>query len=438
MAVSGRRLDDLERRPDGVRGGVHRAADHPVGHPQMHHHRAEIGDVADDLGGAFLRHPLVRAQPGVFLGEPVDQFGVLRGQDGGPGDVHTDRGCLGAHHRFLAEQGEVGDTQPQQAVRRPQDPLVVALGQHHVSAVGPGPGDQPVLEHQRGDHLGLGDVDRVQDGLAVHRVGEHPQRRLQLDPGRSGQRAVHPGQRRCRLERSDRRDQDRQVLLHPVDEVGDRLRWQVAAGEQNRGQVRERPGLVRQDQRRQQIGPVARRDHRVVLLQTGQHVRQRHRGHQQPHRFALQPFRVPADQLGAARPLQVGDGRGDQQRDLRDRADRQAGLGQQRPGPSRRRPGSPGWRPRRPVGRVRRPARCRPARPSTRSAPASCPGRAPPAPPVSPGWPRWSRWRTTRCRSSRRCSRCPPPRGRRSAPSARRSGRRSCDNAASKSACRAW
>ena len=49
-----RRLDDLEGRPDGVRGGVHGAADHPVGQPEMDHHGAEIRGVGDDLGGLLL------------------------------------------------------------------------------------------------------------------------------------------------------------------------------------------------------------------------------------------------------------------------------------------------------------------------------------------------------------------------------------------------
>ena len=62
---------------------------------------------------------------------------------------------------LVPEQGQVGDSEPQQAVGRPQDPLVVALRQHHVPAIGPGPLDQPVLEHQRRDHVGLRDVDRV-------------------------------------------------------------------------------------------------------------------------------------------------------------------------------------------------------------------------------------------------------------------------------------
>ena len=67
----------LERRDNGVRGGVRGAADHPVGHPQVDHDGAEIGDVADDLGGPLFRHAPVGAQPGALRGEAVDHVGIL-------------------------------------------------------------------------------------------------------------------------------------------------------------------------------------------------------------------------------------------------------------------------------------------------------------------------------------------------------------------------
>ena len=60
-----------------MRGGVRGAADHPVGHPRVDHVGAEIGDVADDLGGPLFRHALVGAQPGGLRGEAVDHVGIL-------------------------------------------------------------------------------------------------------------------------------------------------------------------------------------------------------------------------------------------------------------------------------------------------------------------------------------------------------------------------
>ena len=41
-------LHDLQRRPDGVGGGVHRARHHAVGQAELDHHRAEVGHVGDD------------------------------------------------------------------------------------------------------------------------------------------------------------------------------------------------------------------------------------------------------------------------------------------------------------------------------------------------------------------------------------------------------
>ena len=93
------------------------------------------------------------------------------------------------------------------------------------------------------------DVDGGQQRLGVHDLGEHPQRGLHLDlrhPPCSRPRTR--GERRRRLEGAAVGDQDRQVLLHAVDQLLHRLRRRVAAGQHDRGQVREGPRLVRQDQ----------------------------------------------------------------------------------------------------------------------------------------------------------------------------------------------
>ena len=56
-----------------------------------------------------------------------------------------------------------------------QDAVVAALGEHDVAAVGLGPLDQPLLEHQRGHPLGPGDLEPAQQPPAVDVVAEHPE-----------------------------------------------------------------------------------------------------------------------------------------------------------------------------------------------------------------------------------------------------------------------
>ena len=76
--TSGQRLDDLERGPHRVRGGVGGTGDHAVDHAVVHQHRAEIRDVVDDLAGLLDGDALVLAHLGVLLGELVAQLAGSR------------------------------------------------------------------------------------------------------------------------------------------------------------------------------------------------------------------------------------------------------------------------------------------------------------------------------------------------------------------------
>ena len=71
--MPGRGADDLERRADGVRGGVRRTGHHAVDHAVVHQHGAEIRHVVDDLAGLLDGDTLLGAQLGVLLGELVAQ-----------------------------------------------------------------------------------------------------------------------------------------------------------------------------------------------------------------------------------------------------------------------------------------------------------------------------------------------------------------------------
>ena len=164
------------------------------------------------------------------------------------------------------------------------------------------------------------------------------------------------------------------------------LRDRVAAGQHDPGQGREGAGLVGHQQAGHQLAAVARRDHRDVGPQPGQHVRQAHRGHDQAQRLPVQPGVGAQHQLGVRRGLGLGPHRGGRQHRALRRWRRPPGRAA---APS-------GRRCRRPVRAVRlaitatgvgvvRPA-ARRWRPRRRPAPrrACGRGRARPAPPAAP------------------------------------------------------
>ena len=152
VETSGQRLDDLERGPHGVRGGVRRARHHAVDHVVVHQHGAEIRDVVDDLAGLLDGDALVLAQLGVLLGELVAQLAGPRVEHRRGRQVDAEFGCAGADLRLVAEDGQVGDAALQQPARRLEDAVVLALGQHDALAVRPGAVQQLVGEHLRRDH----------------------------------------------------------------------------------------------------------------------------------------------------------------------------------------------------------------------------------------------------------------------------------------------
>ena len=196
-------------------------------------------------------------------------------------EIETERRGPGADLVLLAEQGQVGDPAAEQDRRGLEDPVVGALGQHDVLAVGAGALHQLVLEHQRRAHLRRRDVDRGEQRGLVDLLGEQPPGRLDLVGGVLGHRPAHPQQPLGRGERAELGERDRQVLLDALGQPPDRVGHLVAAGQHDAGQGRERAGLVGQHQARDQVGAVAGRDHRDVGPQPGQHVGQAHRGHDQ-------------------------------------------------------------------------------------------------------------------------------------------------------------
>ena len=132
-------------------GRVRRAGDHAVGQAEVHHHRAEVRDVRDDVARGLDRHALVGAQPRVFGGELLVKLGVERAQHLGCGDVDPQTARSGTDLLLVAEDRDVDDSAAQQCGRRLEDAVVAALGKHDARRHRARPLEQPVLEHERSD-----------------------------------------------------------------------------------------------------------------------------------------------------------------------------------------------------------------------------------------------------------------------------------------------
>ena len=129
--------------------------DHPVGHPQRDHHRAEVGDVGDDV--ARLRRrvtPLCARRARVLGGEALD---AAPGRAGRARARRTGRrrAATAAPRTSSSGPSSVSSTTRRRSsdLGRPQDPLVGPLGQHDVPRGRARAVEQRVLEHQRRDRL---------------------------------------------------------------------------------------------------------------------------------------------------------------------------------------------------------------------------------------------------------------------------------------------
>ena len=195
----GRGADELERRPDGVRGGVRGPGDHPVGQPLVDHHGAEVRRVGHHVVGLHRGDALVLAQLGVGLREPLAVFGRGGVDHRHPGQPEPERGGPGGHLVRAAEHGQVGDAAQQQLLGRGQHPVVVALGEHDVPAVGAGPLQQCLLEHQRRGPGRAGHLQPFAQQVVVDVVLELADRGGDLPLAGRADRAAHAAHRGHRL-----------------------------------------------------------------------------------------------------------------------------------------------------------------------------------------------------------------------------------------------
>ncbi|MPN57008.1 hypothetical protein SDC9_204702 [bioreactor metagenome] len=92
----------------------------------------------------------------------------------------------------------------------------------------------------------------------------------------------------CRPEGAALDQPDRYLNLQALEQLADRIGQRIAAGQEDRRQVREAVGAVRGQQTGQQVGAVGRRHDRALRLEAGQHIGQGHAGHHGAQRFAVE------------------------------------------------------------------------------------------------------------------------------------------------------
>ena len=150
----GRGLDDLEGGTDRVRRGVGGAGDHPVGEPELDHHRAEVGRVGDRVRSLADRdrpcaHAAVRT-PARSAARSTSSNGLSTSaaETSSPSAIARDRTSNGSPR--IVRRATPRDSRCR---GRAEDAVVVAFREDDVLVRGSSPLQQVVLEHQRRDHV---------------------------------------------------------------------------------------------------------------------------------------------------------------------------------------------------------------------------------------------------------------------------------------------
>ena len=227
--------------------------------------------------------------------------------------------ALGPDHALVTEQGEPGDAAREHLVGGTQDALLVALGQHDVGARGPGPLDEVVLEHQRGDGA-LGGTDPVADervelgvvGLVDERHGSPD-----LARGLGGDPPLDAVERGRDRHRPLTGRHDRQPHVEAVDQQVDLRRELEPTVEHDPGQRRQGVGVVREEHAEHDVVAVPRHDHGGTLEEPVDDVRHRHRRDDQAEALAVEQLGVTVHERAVAGRHEVGHGRRPQQRRTR-------------------------------------------------------------------------------------------------------------------------
>src|SRR5699024_10848927 len=131
----------------------------------------------------------------------------------------------------VTQQGDVRDAATEEDLRGTQDALVVALWKNDVPTVLARPVDQPVLEHQGCDDVGGGDVEAVQQRVAVDVPFEQGTCGVDGPVGGLGQASADAGQGRGCLVGAQVSGDEREPGCHAIQQPFDRRRQGEASVE---------------------------------------------------------------------------------------------------------------------------------------------------------------------------------------------------------------
>ena len=293
--------DDLQRRTDGVRGGVGGARDHAVGEPGVDHHRGEVGDVENAVAGHVHRHALVLAQLGVLDRELLSVLARARVEELRPRQVDAQLVGAAPDGVHISENRQVGHVTTEQTAGRVEDAVVVALGKNDVTTIGTRTLEELVLEHLRRHHVGGVDAQAGEQLLGVDVLLHQTQCRLDL-AARAGVDAALGvrGEARGVVGAVFGAD-DGQRRPHAVDQpIHGLVRPEPAVPDHPR-QRGEALGRVRAHDRQHRIRAVGRDDHHHAVDETLENPVAGHSSDHHRHDLAVQQRGIARVQRAAHR-----------------------------------------------------------------------------------------------------------------------------------------
>ncbi len=260
----------------------------------------------------------------ILLGEPFDVRRVGRTDDLRGADVDAEPGGAGADLALIPEDRQVGDVTRDQARRRAQDAVVVALGQHDALAVGSCSFDESVLEHQRCHDPRFREPELRREFCDVDVGLEQTECAFVAVTGIRCQAPARPhhahrGVVGAVLGRDDR-DGGREPVEKPLDRLGQGERT-VQDDPRDR---RECSCRIRHQRGEQHLGAIRGDHHDGILREARQHVHHRHARYHDAQRFTGEQIGVALYEPPVDGCEDAADRRRHERAILRDRPDRSA------------------------------------------------------------------------------------------------------------------
>jgi len=289
---------------------VDRPGDHAVGNSPVDHHGPEGAHIGHGIQGHLPRNALVFSELEIGLSEILPQFRGGGVDDGHIAQGQAEDGDLFRNLGRVSQQREIDDIPQVHDFRGPQDPFLGALRKNDVAALRPGPADEVVLEHERGDAGGSQDVDPMGQSGHIYMGFENAEGSGNLPLVLGGDSRVNGVDRSCGHKGVglDMEDGDRGTFQSFEETVHLRDGLE-GAGEDEAGNPGIGGRFIGNERGDQDIGAVAGRDHQTALFQVVQEIGQFHGGHLEVKHLPVEPLRVAVQHFGLESPLDFTHGR---------------------------------------------------------------------------------------------------------------------------------